>query len=405
MSQITESIRVKPCTLVTRLSNSFSLFAYLFKIGWRHPTLRRWYLGNRLRQLTVYAQYALSREGYSSPPRSISFRPTFLCNARCKMCSYANSIDPDTLQPITGDQEIISFEIACRLADAIAPSHTMLNITGGEPLVWGEKLFDFLDYCRGRGVPTSVITNGTLLGRYLDRLLESPPDVLLLSLLGPEDTHDGIVGIPAFGQVRQAFIELLDRKGGDLLAPPLVITNTAMLPENMEVFAEVPRLAQSMGAAVANFQPLWTVTEEMHQSQEETEETYDRRFTACNGVDTERMNPERIWWEMQRTLSLAGELGQPVHFYPRLRERDMEAYYHHPEQPIGRSRALCAHLISQVLPDGTVSPCLGHTVGNLHEQDFLSIWNGSAMRAFRQRLKAARMFPICSRCCLLWRND
>lgn len=392
-------------THYSRLQNVCALLASMGRIAASNPRLLRWFMGNRLRQLTVRAEYAWRQDGYSAMPRSISLKPTFLCNARCMMCSYANSIDPEGARPITRREEAMTLDSACRLADAVAPSHTMLNITGGEPFVWGDNLFAFLDYCREKGVATSVTTNGTFLQRAMDKLLASPPDILVLSLLGPEKTHNEIVGLPAFARMREALKTLLARKGGDRCQAPLIVTNTAMLPENSAVFAEVACLSREVGAIAANFQPVWVATDAMHEAHEEQQDDYDRRFTACHRVDPDAMAPDRIWGYMQRALSLGAAVGHPVHFYPQLRQPEMETYYRHPEVVLGRRRALCAHLFSQVLPDGTVSPCLGHTVGNIYEQDYREIWNGPAMRDFRLRLKAANLFPICTRCCFLWRND
>ena len=184
------------------------------------------------------------------------------------------------------------------------------------------------------------------------------------------------------------------------------MTSTVLVPENTRTFSEVVRLSHSMGACAANFQPLWFATEEMHDAHEEGPSASDRSLSgASSGITPEATESAQVWQGMQRARVLGAELGQPVHFYPLLSEADTAVYYHHPQRPIGRSRALCAHLLSQVLPDGAVSPCQGHTVGNLHEQGFLEVWNGLAMREFRGRLKAARMFPICSRCCFLWRNE
>ena len=392
--------------LGTRVHNTGILLAALARVAWRYPVLRRWFLGNRLRQLTVGAEYALRTDGYSGPPRSVSFRPTLRCNAHCQMCPYANAIDPDSQQPVTHDPQALELEVAYRLVAAIAPSHTMVNVTGGEPLLWGENLFAFLDYCRRRAVATSVTTNGTLLGRHLEALWEAPPDILVISLLGPEETHNGIVGLNAYAAIRDALGELYARKGGDCFRRPLVITNTAMLPENSHVFAEVVDLSRSLGAWAANFQPVWFATEQMHEAHERWPSASAGSLPRASlPIDPEATDPAQVWQQMQRARRLSAQLGQPIHFYPRLRQRDMEPYYHQPQQPVGRSRALCPYLICQVFPDGTVSPCAGVPAGNLYQQDLRAIWNGPAMRTFRRRLKAAGMLPICSRCCFLWRND
>lgn len=368
------------------------------------PTLWRWYLGNRLRRVTVGIEQGVSRGGYSAPPRSITLRPTFLCNARCQMCSYANSVDPDTLQAVTANAEMLELDLACRLVDSLAPYHPMISISGGEPLLWGDQLYGFLMYCRQRHVSTTVTSNGTLLLRSLDRLMASPPDVLVLSVHGLEETHNRIVGLQAFQRIDEALRLLLKLKNGEPFAPPLVVTNTVMM-SNAQDLETVVRFGHRRGVVLANFQPLWTTTAEMHLAQRATVPAYDGRLTAGHNVDTQAVAPERIWQEMRRVREEGRAVGLPVNFYPNLRERDLEAYYHCPEQPILRNRARCSHLIGQILPDGTVTPCLGHAVGNLHDEDFMTIWNGARMRAFRRKLTQERLFPICTRCCLLWRNE
>lgn len=57
-----------------------------------------------------------------------------------------------------------------------------------------------------------------------------------------------------------------------------------------------------------------------------------------------------------------------------------------------------------ILPDGSVSPCLDFVAGNLKEEGFLSIWNGPRFVQFRRKLKQMGKFPICNRCCILYRN-
>ena len=52
----------------------------------------------------------------------------------------------------------------------------------------------------------------------------------------------------------------------------------------------------------------------------------------------------------------------------------------------------------RIAPDGSVTPCLNMVVGNIREQDFAEIWNGSPMQHVR-RLFGERLFPGCVRCC------
>jgi MoaA/NifB/PqqE/SkfB family radical SAM enzyme len=52
----------------------------------------------------------------------------------------------------------------------------------------------------------------------------------------------------------------------------------------------------------------------------------------------------------------------------------------------------------RILPDGTISPCLHLTAGNIASQPFAEIWNGPKMRRLRQII-SQRLFPGCARCC------
>ncbi|MGC9317757.1 MAG: radical SAM protein [Armatimonadota bacterium] len=335
----------------------------------------------------------------------MSLRVTFLCNANCRMCAFANTVDPESGRPVTSRDGFIDFDLARRLADELAPSRSMLSITGGEPLVWGDRLFDLIDHCRERGVPTTVTTNGTYLGAHLNRLLESPPEILIVSLLGPESVHNSIVRIPAYSRIRDALLELLARKQGDRWRRPAVVTNTVMLPENASVFPQVVALSREFGACGASFQPVWFATPVTDEAAEAGEGTDVTVSSACGGMLTAASLGTELWEGTQRILAHSVRLRQPVFLYPRLSRTEAATYYAEPEAPVLRTRALCGHLFAQVLPDGSVGVCPGQSVGSLHEHSFGAIWNGAALRQFRLRLKRAGMFPRCSRCCQLWRYD
>ncbi|MGD9495216.1 MAG: radical SAM/SPASM domain-containing protein [Armatimonadota bacterium] len=391
--------------LLTRLRSRALVWANVAHVGLREPALRPWFLGNRLRQLSVGLQCHARHDGWSSPRRSVSLRVTLLCNANCRMCAFANTVDPDSGRPITSRAGFIDLDLACRLAGELAPSHSMLNLTGGEPLVWGDKLFDLIDHCRKRGVPTTVTTNGTYLGRHLDRLLESPPQILIVSVLGGEAVHDGIVRIPAYARMRDALLELLERKQGDRWRSPIVLTNTVMLAENVSVFPGVVALSRELGACGASFQPVWFAPDSSDGGVQSEAGLHATLGSACATAATHVAPGRGLWESWQRALELSVRLHQPVFIYPRLSRADAETYYSRPDHPVLRTRALCGHLFAHVLPDGALGVCPGQTLGNLHEHSLGEIWNAGAMREFRLRLKRAGMFSACSRCCQLWRYD
>jgi len=321
------------------------------------------------------------------------------------MCSYANSVDPDTLRPITQGSDMLDLDLACGVAVEIAPHRTMINITGGEPFIWGKQLFAFLAHCRKRRVPTSVTTNGTLLSRVMDDLLAEPPDVLIVSIHGSSTTHDRIVGLPAFKMVDHGLSELFRLKGHDPYRLPLVVVNTVILADNLSELSDVAINARHWGTLVNNYQLVWMRTEDMHRAEKSAAAEYDDRFTRGHRVEAESFSPEQVWKAIGTLRATAAKHGIKINIYPNLSRSEFDQYFNRPEQPLRRHRALCAWLVGQIMPDGSVTACLGHSMGSIAYNSFLDIWNGPSMKEFRKRLRREGLLSICSRCCQLWRNE
>jgi MoaA/NifB/PqqE/SkfB family radical SAM enzyme len=112
-------------------------------------------------------------------PLLASFKITWKCNLACRGCPFhqrgkrpGSSMDWDTVR---------------RSLDALAEMGTrILVFEGGEPFLWrdGERtLEDAVLYAKERFTRVAVTTNGTL-------PLDSPADILWVSLDGPKETHD-----------------------------------------------------------------------------------------------------------------------------------------------------------------------------------------------------------------------
>jgi MoaA/NifB/PqqE/SkfB family radical SAM enzyme len=90
--------------------------------------------------------------------------------------------------------------------------------------------------------------------------------------------------------------------------------------------------------------------------------------------------------------------------YPALDHQEMCRYYLEPSAHVGPHRAVCLWLFTMIHPNGEVSPCEGFNAGNLNEQTLMEIWNGEKLRRFRRTLRSAGTFPVCHRCCVLYRR-
>ena len=111
--------------------------------------------------------------------------PHARCNCRCVMCDIWKT---DTAS------EISAVELGRHLADIERLNVEWIVFSGGEPLMHSD-LFRLADLARSRGLRTTLLSTGLLLGRYAKSVVRSIEDVIV-SLDGPQPVHDAIRRVP-----------------------------------------------------------------------------------------------------------------------------------------------------------------------------------------------------------------
>ncbi|HMR05386.1 MAG TPA: radical SAM protein [Polyangiaceae bacterium] len=136
------------------------------------------------RKLQTAARFALAATGSSRQLLGVGWEITRACNARCPFCArFSGPKGPDTA-------------LALRVIDELAKAGCQrVHLTGGEPLL-RDDLPQLLDRIRHRDMQSSVNTNGTLLSERADVVERA--DTFLVSVDGPQPTHDAYRGARAF---------------------------------------------------------------------------------------------------------------------------------------------------------------------------------------------------------------
>jgi MoaA/NifB/PqqE/SkfB family radical SAM enzyme len=104
------------------------------------------------------------------------------CNLRCSFCDlweHHEHLSLERLLPI--------------LDDAVDIGTKTIVLTGGEPLIHPE-IFAVIHACKERGLAVNMTTNGTLVEKYWDVLIDTEIDSLSFSLDGLKQTHERIRG-------------------------------------------------------------------------------------------------------------------------------------------------------------------------------------------------------------------
>ncbi len=141
----------------------------------------------------------------------VPWRCTFECESNCVHCTSAGKkAAPDE----------IGTEDAKKLVDQVEDfGVTFFGITGGQPFL-RKDLFEVLDYATEKGLCTSIITDGRLLGEEAFKNIVKNQTKISVSIDGAEKTNDAIRGKGAY----EAAISAIERFSHEKLLNCLVYT-------------------------------------------------------------------------------------------------------------------------------------------------------------------------------------
>ena len=236
-----------------------------------------------LRLLHGGARVLAARAAGGSFPFSMTFILTHRCNFRCAYCNI----------PDAAGREMTTDEFRRALDELAAAGLVRASFSGGEALLRRDAR-QIVRHAHELGLQTSLNSNAWLALPHLDELAEIL-DLLVVSLDGPEPTHD-LVRRRAGSYQRVISTLAAARERGLATA-----TITVLSPANLHVMDDVIGLAQQHGF-YAYFQPAY-------------EDCFDHRGGFEAGIDA------RIFTDIAERLRLAHARGEPVGASPRFVER------------------------------------------------------------------------------------
>ncbi len=381
-------------TLAHRIKHGAALLA-------DHPALIGWYVRNKLRVATVPFERD-HLEGVSRFTRGITFRLTNGCNLRCKMCRFVESGEV-----ATGLKDSLPLEAWKSIVDDVAHFRPYFTLTGGEPLIcpW---IGDLITHITSQDMRCTLTTNGTLLAKRAPDFMDSPPDLVVVSVDGPPAVHNEIRGQPrVFERAVEGIRAVQQLRIERGVKAPLLAINCSITPWSYEHVEEMVDVARELGVDALNFQHQWSITTRMI---DEHNAKYGKMHSLCaadlGASDPPPVDLERIVGVVSRIRERARESMEPiVTFHPELDDAEVRDWYADPHIWVRRRPAACAWINTEVGPTGDVEPCYGIVCGSVKEEPLSAIWNSFPYRKFRRRLAAAEDFPVCVRCCAFFRRD
>jgi radical SAM protein with 4Fe4S-binding SPASM domain len=357
------------------------------------------------RSLAVFSYWF--SEGYSTPPESLTLFLTHRCNLRCKMCGQWGEGGVTKNEGAEALKDELAIELYRKFLDDLSKVYRpSITLFGGEPLLYPGCL-ELIRYIKSKNMHCLMITNGSLLNKFAEGLVEAGLDELNISLDGGEKLHDEIRGLPGLFQKIVDGIDLVNAHKARLkLAKPLINLQCTITKYNYQHLEQMLPVAEKLKAETLTFHNLIFLDQKSLDKQKEFDAALGlssrdwQGFVAAPGIDPEILR-KKI------TLIFSSPRSFKIDFYPNFTCRELKEYYSDPcyQPPQQNSRCLSPWLVAYLFPDGAIRPCLnfGYAFGNLKKDNFFAVWNNAQARKFRIALKNNKIFPACIRCTELYR--
>lgn len=357
------------------------------------------------KRLAAYWAYGLGR-GKSAPPEAITFFLTRLCNLRCKMCGQWGDVGVTKSEDVEKLKNWLTFDEVRAVLDDVKGFRPHITLFGGEPLMHPD-IGDIMRAVKKLKFHGLIITNGTLLKKVAQDLVEIGWDELNISIDGLGPLHDEIRGVSGlFDRIMAGIDEVNKLKKSFKRAKPFINIQCTISAYNYEKLDALLYVAKRARANSLTFHNLIFLKSGLIEEQKKFDQ-----LLGCSSRDWEGfvfepgIDPKKLFEKIRPILAKKHDFS--VDFYPNFSEKSLKEYYANPDYLPEDAAPKCVSpwICAYVFPEGEVRPCLNcsYSYGNVKRQTFAGIWNSEKAILYRQALKKEGIFPVCRRCTELYR--
>jgi MoaA/NifB/PqqE/SkfB family radical SAM enzyme len=321
-------------------------------------------------------------------PISINLLLTRKCNYTCQMCISSQREG----QNVEREQDV-DLPAIKEFIYAVRRHQPVFHIGGGEPFM-RKDLLEIVSFIKQNGLKCLVTTNGFLMEEQVLKGLRGLVDVLIISLYGPREIHDKVVGVEgAFDKTVGHLKFLVKNKHKNTR----VIVSGIALPESLGSFRPFLAYLQSLGVDAVKIEHLNFLTSKERAAPNVSEGNgFD--LTPAIFIDDQSFQ-EKFAQELVRLRKEILKFTMPVHMKPCLSDQQMRDWYLSLPQ---RDRE-CRFITHSVFINynGDIIPCqfLTHCVlGNIKKDSLEGVWRSELYQKLRKTIKKTRP-KVCMRCC------
>jgi MoaA/NifB/PqqE/SkfB family radical SAM enzyme len=326
-------------------------------------------------------------------PRLINCFITEKCNFNCPMCHVVTSRLKHLNQ--------ISLKTIKKIADESTRYGVSFQLSGGEPLLHPE-IIDIIKYLHKKKIPTSLVTNGLLLEKYAQKIIDSKLDFLAISLDGPDEKTQYQRGYVknSFKQIIKGIKKIVELRGNNKF--PNIRIATVITKSNLHNFDKIYPIVKKLKA------DQWSISHFFfyyNQIKSEQQKFYQKYKTGNDiwgqNLDSKKeylnFNEQQILKNKIKKISSIKNKKTIISINNKI---DINKYYSG-VKPSKKSN--CTSPFQQVFlrGNGDVEICHGFIAGNINKQPLIKIWHNQKVNQFRKIFLKLKTIPACFRCCAL----
>ena len=373
----------------------------------------------------IMARYQMSKEvfnlrhplgakhGRGDNVQLVSLRITDMCNLRCHSCGqwgdngYLIGQDLKELK-----QREVPIEDYKHLVDQILDLgwSPVWYIWGGEPMMY-PGIIDLLYYIHERGMPISIVSNGTRIAKYAKDIAETC-EILYLSVDGSNaEIHDSqrpaVSGkYSNFQDVEAALQKVGEEKNKNNSPFPYIIPLSCITAYNIDDVVDLYKFTSQYADAQILYLTWWID----QKSAMEHSEDFERRFGKKpqthygwigewnqfdHGIILEKYHEMVRISQQQNTC--------PPMMMPELHTKEeIDTYYKDHSETFGYNQCVSIYMTMEIDSNGDVSLCRDYhdyIIGNIQRDSVAEMWNNEEAIRFRKSISTEGLMPVCRRCC------
>jgi len=353
--------------------------------------------------------------GATPLPLEVSLQLTYRCNLRCDHCYQWNEQGFFRAYDAERQRAELDLEIAARVLAETEEVRAKLFLWGGEPLMYS-RFPELAALLEDTPRTVNLCTNGLLMKERAADLFRIGRGLnVLVSVDGPEEAHDALRGRGTFVRTAAAVEWLLEaRRRGDFRGE---VTLLSMVADGTAGrLYETAEWAERLGVSSLYFQLPWYISPQ-------TAAAMDARYAAELAWLNPPPAPGRATWHSysyrlsedvlpalarERARVAARAWSIRLRYQPEVSDGELADFARGTDRPAqGKSRCLAVSNRMEVHADGNVSSCKffpEFVVGSLRGAPVREVWQSARFRRVREVVQRGGLFPVCSRCILLYLN-